>query len=260
MAEAHNFPHIEALLTKYASHLLDKGRTMQAVELYRKANRHTDAARLLSRLAREAAAARADPVRIKKLYVLAAQHVDRFRRRLLDQSLLSAAGGAGATGSLATLVSGIGGGGGATTATGGASLSTKASMAALMQHDAATGQERSLDLAWRGAEAYHFLLLAQRQLFAGAVDAAMKTSLRLMDYDDLIEPRDIYSLIALSALYNKFYGQASRAFIKLEALDGAAPSELDKYQELAIKIFVKCVIHPLTSLIANRMSSLRSAS
>jgi WD repeat-containing protein 35 len=65
-----------------------------------------------------------------------------------------------------------------------------------------------------------------------------------MDYDDLIEPREIYSLIALTSLYNKFYGQASRAFIKLEALDGASQTELDKYQELAIKIFVKCVTLP----------------
>jgi WD repeat-containing protein 35 len=82
-------------------------------------------------------------------------------------------------------------------------------------------------------------MLAQRQLYAGAVDAAMKTSLRLMDYDEFIDVKEIYSLIALTSLYNKFYGQASRAFIKLEALDGAPMSELDKYQELAIRIFVK---------------------
>ena len=43
----------------------------------------------------------------------------------------------------------------------------------------------------------------QRQLYAGAVDAAMKTALRLMDYDDLIAVKEIYSLIALTALYNK---------------------------------------------------------
>jgi hypothetical protein len=29
---------------------------------------------------------------------------------------------------------------------------------------------------------------------------------------------------------SQFYGQASRAFIKLEALDGATAAELDKYQ------------------------------
>ena len=60
-----------------------------------------------------------------------------------------------------------------------------------------------------------------------------------MDYDDFIDTKEIYSLIALSALYNKFYAQASRAFIKLEAMDGVPLAELDKYQELAIKIFVK---------------------
>ncbi len=29
LAEAHNFPQIEALLTKYAQHLLEKNRVMQ---------------------------------------------------------------------------------------------------------------------------------------------------------------------------------------------------------------------------------------
>ena len=37
----------------------------------------------------------------------------------------------------------------------------------------------TLDNAWRGAEAYHFLMLCQKQLYEGFVDAAMKTALHL---------------------------------------------------------------------------------
>ena len=56
-----------------------------------------------------------------------------------------------------------------------------------------------LDNAWRGAEAYHFLMLCQRQLRAGTIEAAFKTSMALMDYDDILNPKHIYSLIG------KFY-------------------------------------------------------
>lgn len=38
LAEQHNFLQIEGLLQKYASHLIEKNKKMEAVELYRKAN------------------------------------------------------------------------------------------------------------------------------------------------------------------------------------------------------------------------------
>ena len=36
---------------------------------------------------------------------------------------------------------------------------------------------RLIDNAWRGAEGYHFLLLAQRQLYEGFTDAALRTGI-----------------------------------------------------------------------------------
>ena len=50
LAEAHEFPQIEGLLSKYASHLLTSGKTLQAIELFRKANRSTESAKLLAKL------------------------------------------------------------------------------------------------------------------------------------------------------------------------------------------------------------------
>jgi len=38
-----------------------------------------------------------------------------------------------------------------------------------------------LDNAWRGAAAYHYYLLAQRQLYSGKLDDAMKTAIRLAE-------------------------------------------------------------------------------
>lgn len=53
LAQQHNFPQIEGLLAKYASHLLDKEKYLEAIELYRKANHHTEAAKLLTDLAQK---------------------------------------------------------------------------------------------------------------------------------------------------------------------------------------------------------------
>ena len=131
----------------------------------------------------------------------------------------------------------------------------------LVEQDKASGSDRSLDMSWKGAEAYHFLLLAQRQLYDGyqqerpnpdpnpsphpltstptptlgstltpiptrtltpnprpaLTQEAMRTALRLREYESIISIEEIYSLIALTAFYSRFYGQCSKAFIKLQA-------------------------------------------
>jgi WD repeat-containing protein 35 len=78
-----------------------------------------------------------------------------------------------------------------------------------------------LDNAWHGAEAYHFWLLAHRQLYGGDPDGAMRTALHLRQYDDVLHPPDIYALLALAAFYNGFYGQCSKVlagwgFVKIQ--------------------------------------------
>ena len=49
LAEGQNYPDLPKVLAQYASHLLAAGKQLHAVELYRKANQYTDAARLLRR-------------------------------------------------------------------------------------------------------------------------------------------------------------------------------------------------------------------
>ena len=63
------------------------------------------------------------------------------------------------------------------------------------ESQAAINDSKILDNAWRGAEAYHFQMLTQRQLRAGNIDAAFKTSMALMEYEDILETKHIYSLI-----------------------------------------------------------------
>lgn len=48
-------------------------------------------------------------------------------------------------------------------------------LAGLLEEEVLSTTSRFTDNAWRGAEAYHFFILAQRQLYEGYVDTALKT-------------------------------------------------------------------------------------
>ena len=50
----------------------------------------------------------------------------------------------------------------------------------------------------------------------------MKTAIKLCEYDDILNPRHIYSLLCLTALKNKFYGTCSKAFVKVSSTGTAA--------------------------------------
>lgn len=82
----------------------------------------------------------------------------------------------------------------------------------LMTLDAVSADEtgRAFDNAWHAAEAYHFWMLGQRQMYAGHSEAAMRTALHLRKYDDLLDPEDIYSLLAIASFSCQYYGQCSK--------------------------------------------------
>ena len=125
---------------------------------------------------------------------------------------------------------------------GAAGNKTAAALAGLLEEDADTtsmAETRILDRAWHKAEAYHLFLTAQRQLYAGYVDAAMKTALVLRDYEDVIGAVKIHSLLALTACSNRSFGTASKAFIRLESEESLAANQRKNYEELALEIFTK---------------------
>ena len=84
LAEQHNFLQIEQLLSRYANHLIEQNKKMEAIELYRKANKNTEAARLLAEIAQELREKNAPLLLIKKIYVLAAFEVDSYKQRVFD--------------------------------------------------------------------------------------------------------------------------------------------------------------------------------
>lgn len=75
-------------------------------------------------------------------------------------------------------------------------LQALSALAGLLEEDSsAVSDTKLLDNAWRGAEAYHFYLLAQKQLHMSQIDRAFVTSQALTLYEDIMNPRMIHSLI-----------------------------------------------------------------
>ncbi|XP_071961535.1 WD repeat-containing protein 35-like isoform X2 [Antedon mediterranea] len=214
LAKNHNIKEIDNLLAKYAAHLLDKDKKLQAIELYRKANHFLEAAKLMFQIAEEYSKKKVKPLRTKKMYTLAALLIENYHEKMKLSSRLKSKSRKGADASSA--------------------------LAGLLEEDAvASGDTKFIDNAWRGAEAYHFFLLAQRQLYQGYVDASMRTALYLCEFDDVIPASDIHSLLGLAACANRAFGTCSKAFIKLESLESLTQEQRQHYEELALDIFTK---------------------
>lgn len=225
LAERHGYTQMDGMLAKAASSLLAAphgSSKLLAVELYRRANRPTDAALTLARLAADCARIRAAPLLAKKLHVLAALEVERHRK-------MAVRGGAGRNAAghpdVATAVA--------------ATLDT---LMAAPDPTAAAEDRRAgkvLDAAWRGAEAYHYFALAQRQLYSGKIVQAMMSAIRCSEFEDIIEPVHIYCLVALTAYHCNYMGVCSRAFVKLETIEWPTEAQADAVQTLAVNIFTK---------------------
>ncbi|XP_033032639.1 WD repeat-containing protein 35 [Trachypithecus francoisi] len=212
LAQNHSMKEIGSLLARYASHLLEKSKTFDAIELYRKANYFLDAAKLMFKVADEEAKKGSKPLRVKKLYVMSALLIEQHHEQMKNAQRGKVKG---------------------------KSSEATSALAGLLEEEVLSTTDRFTDNAWRGAEAYHFFMLAQRQLYEGYVDAALKTALHLKDYEDIIPPVEIYSLLALCACASRAFGSCSKAFIKLESLETLSSEQKQQYEDLALEIFTK---------------------
>jgi WD repeat-containing protein 35 len=206
LADQHDYKGVDSLFTKYASHLMEKGKITTAIDAYREAGQYLDAAKLLYGLAQDAAKTKLNPLRAKKLYVLAALQVESYRDAKKAKN----------------------------------ADPTRSAIDGMLAEDSTSqAQTRMIDTAWRGAEAFHFFLLAQRQLASRDYAASLKTANVLVEYDDILDPVQAYTVQALAALANKSYADCSKAFIKLESLKSLTETQRKQYEELSLQIFRK---------------------
>lgn len=69
----------------------------------------------------------------------------------------------------------------------------------------------------------------------------MKTAMRLIEYEKELSTKEVYSIVAIACLFNECYRDCSKAFVKLERLEGLSNEEREKYENLAFQLFSR---HP----------------
>lgn len=98
-----------------------------------------------------------------------------------------------------------------------------------------------MDKAWQGAEAYHLWLLGQHQLLRGNYDSALRTALNIRRYTDILDARNVYVFLLLTALCAGYLGVAAKALMKLESMEEIPASDRSSLTALATAIFVNQV-------------------
>lgn len=180
LAQKFKMPQIGALLDNHASQLLKDGRLPEAIELQKKAARHLDAARLMAKLAEGEITKKASHLRIKQLFVLAGLLAEDYLKSQVS-----------ITNAIRTVI-----------------------LAQLNPEDSTL-----IEQIWHSAEAYHFMLLAQRQIRNGLMHSSVLTSLRLREYEDVLNVEDIYSLLALTSCADRSFGKLVNLFEKLKTFN-----------------------------------------
>lgn len=130
----------------------------------------------------------------KKLFVLAAMHVDIYQKKEIDLSQLQLRGG-NQSSNIATSIEKI--------------------LDVEYTNDLSTKTKKQFRKIWRHAAAYHYLQLAQEKLYDGNLEIAMKAGIRCCEYSDILDAVTVYSLVAIASFQSKYYLACSICFSKL---------------------------------------------
>ncbi|OTF81489.1 hypothetical protein BLA29_000177 [Euroglyphus maynei] len=230
LADQYRTKNIDILLEKYVGHLEADHKYVEMIQVYRKANKIEKAVAIIMKLIDETKKEQ-DASLLKKLYLLIGiihekNSVNSGNKHETLDELLSE------------------------------------------RNEILANEHQSMVIVtdpWKGAEAYHFYMLTQRNLYRRRYQQAMNCALHLQDYEEYLTVEQIYSLLALAAYANKCYDICSKAFIKLESIEneqstwnswindlfnvGDGQTRMDeekrrttrrkRYEQMAIKIFQK---------------------
>ena len=97
--------------------------------------------------------------------------------------------------------------------------------------------QMSANSFWRKAEAYHFWMLAQRQLYEGQFEYASRTSLILEEYEDVIGHTQTQSLIAMASYCCRNFSRCSRSLMRLGRLDACMRPKIQHFPNTTTSIF-----------------------
>jgi WD repeat-containing protein 35 len=192
---------------------------LDLVKFYRKAKKNAEAARILNSLASDMIDMKTNPLVIKKVFVLAALEVHLFNKKNIDVNM---------TANLTNI----------TLSDPNADL-TKRALTTLITSDLNNISEKILTNPWRGAEAWHYLILSLRLLKKGESKQALKVALRLTNFELELGEERVNCLIAILAHKCQFYKVFSKALSRLEGIYQTKGNRgmVQKIEDLAVKTF-----------------------
>ena len=227
LSRDNDFYYMEQLTNKFGSEFIKNGRKLDLVELYNKANMKIQVNKYLIEIACDMRRLRASPLIIKKIYVLAALELENYKNRISDNQInneehpdFADSGKAKNKGEEKNI--------------------ENPDMEKKPNNNYSSKEiDKILFNSWRGAEAFHYYMLCQNQLYNRKFKEACKTSMRLSLYEKELGSEEVYRLIALCSYLNKSFAICSYALSALEKLNTINKYRKLKYEELAKSIFIK---------------------
>ena len=218
LSAKNGFIYMEQLVDKFSDEFRLSGKKLDLINLYKKANMSVEVNKYLKEIAVDMKKANLSPLIIKKIYVLAALELERYKAQINEQineeMLINDKDN---------------------------DTINEIKNKKVNYIDEALQKEidKIINNHWRGAEAYHYYLLCQRQLYKKQYKECCKTVMRLKFYEDILGTEDIYRLIAVCSYMNKCYKFFSDALCVLSNDTKINKYRRLKYNELANNIFMK---------------------
>ncbi len=222
LSRQNDFYNMELLTNKFSSEFIKSGRKLDLVELYNKANMKTEVNKYLIEIACDMRKIRLGPLIIKKIYVLAALELERYKSSISDSQVNTDDHAHNNNNQNEE-----------------SKNNEKSEKKKLNNKYSSKDIDRIIFNQWRGAEAFHYYMLCQVQLYNKKFKEACKTVMRLTLYEKELGSEEVYQLIALCAYLNKCFKICSYALSILENLESIDKYRRLKYKELAESIFLK---------------------
>ena len=219
LSSKNDFINMEQLTNKFSQEFLRSGRKFDLVELYSKAHMRNEVNKYLNEIACDMRRIRLSPLLIKKIYVLAALELERYKALISDSQISDEHIHNSYSEELKN--------------------KEKNDKKDFNYKYSSKDIDKILFNQWRGAEAFHYYMLCQVQLYNKKFKEACKTVMRLTLYEKELGTEEVYRLIALCAYLNKCFKICSFALSILENLDTINKNRRLKYKELAESIFLK---------------------
>ena len=218
LSAKNGFIYMEQLVDKFSDEFRLSGKKLDLINLYKKANMSVEVNKYLNEIACDMKKANLSPIIIKKIYVLAALELERYKAQINEQ---------------------INGEKLIYDSNNDDNINEKKIKINYIDEALQKEIDKIINNHWRGAEAYHYYLLCQVQLHRKQFKECCKTVMKLKFYEDILGTEDIYRLIAICSYVNKCYKFFSDALCVLSNDEKINKYRRLKYKQLAIDFFMK---------------------